>query len=154
MKLCERAGTGMGEDGDISAVMTVLVEGSDFEGPIADILRGVLDGHIVLSRDIAERGRFPAIDLLRSVSRSLPAAASETENQLIGEVRKLLGLYERSEVMIQSGLYSPGSDPHLDRAVKHWPALDAFIGQTGDAAIAESFLKLRTCLADQPNTNV
>lgn len=148
MKLCERAGTGQAEDGDITAVMTVLVEGSDFEGPIADILRGVLDGHIVLNRDIAERGRYPAIDVLRSVSRSLPAAASDTENQLIGEVRKLLGIYERSEVMIQAGLYAPGSDPLLDRAVKHWAALDAFIGQSGDATIAESFLKLRTCLAD------
>lgn len=154
MKLCERAGTGAGEDGDISAVMTVLVEGSDFEGPIADILRGVLDGHIVLNRDIAERGRYPAIDVLRSVSRSLPMAASESENQLIAEVRKLLGLYERSEVMIQSGLYAPGSDPQLDRAVKHWPAIDAFIGQTGDASIAESFLKLRTCMAEGPNTPV
>jgi len=150
MKLCERAGPGAGDDGDISAVLSVLVEGSDFEGPIADLLRGVLDGHIVLNRDIAERGRYPAIDLLRSVSRSLPSAASDAENQLIREVRQLISVYEKSEVMVQSGLYSPGSDPQLDLAVKLWPALDGFIGQTGDMTIAESFLKLRSHLAEAP----
>lgn len=150
MKLCERAGPGAGDNGDISAVLSVLVEGSDFEGPIADILRGVLDGHIVLNRDIAERGRYPAIDLLRSVSRSLPAAASDAENQLIAEVRHLISVYEKSEVMVQSGLYAPGSDPQLDRAVKLWPALDSFFGQAGELSIAESFLKLRAHLAETP----
>lgn len=150
MKLCERAGPGAEDDGDISAVLSVLVEGSDFEGPIADILRGVLDGHIVLNRDIAERGRYPAIDLLRSVSRSLPSAASDAENQLISEVRHLISVYEKSEVMVQSGLYAPGSDPQLDRAARLWPTLDGFIGQTGEMSIAESFLKLRSHLAETP----
>ena len=77
MGLAERAGPGPEGTGDITAVFSVLVAGSDMEEPVADILRGVLDGHVVLDRQIAERGRFPAIDLLRSVSRSLPEAASE-----------------------------------------------------------------------------
>lgn len=147
MQLCERAGPGIGTSGDITAIMTVLVEGGDFDGPVADIVRGVLDGHVVLSRDIAERGRYPAIDLLRSVSRSLPLAASESENQMITEVRTLLGAYERSEALVRSGLYSPGSDPVLDRAVALWPKIDAFLGETTEETIPESFLKLRSCLA-------
>jgi flagellum-specific ATP synthase len=105
MALAERAGPGSGLTGDITAVFSVLVAGSDMEGPVADIIRGVLDGHVVLDRRIAERGRYPAIDLLRSVSRSLPDAASPEENRLIGEARRLLGAYERAELMIQSGLY-------------------------------------------------
>ena len=80
--------------GDITAVFTVLVAGSDMDEPVADILRGVLDGHVVMDRAIAERGRFPAIDLLRSVSRSLPDAATKEENALISEARRLLGAYE------------------------------------------------------------
>ncbi len=98
--------------------------------PVADILRGVLDGHIVLSRDIAERGRFPAIDLSRSVSRSLPAAATEAQNQMISETRKLVGSYEQSEVMIRAGLYAEGSDPLLDQAVRVHDELDSFFGKT------------------------
>lgn len=149
MALCERAGPGQGDMGDITAVMTVLVAGSDMEGPVADILRGVLDGHIVLDREIAERGRYPAVNLLRSVSRSLPGAASESENALISEARQLLGAYDRSEIMVQSGLYSAGSDPLLDRAVALWPRLDGFLAEGTTGGIAESFLRLRTILAGQ-----
>ncbi|MBA3910420.1 MAG: flagellum-specific ATP synthase FliI [Rhodobacter sp.] len=150
MGLAERAGPGPdgpGGAGDITAVFSVLVAGSDMDEPVADILRGVLDGHVILDRRIAERGRFPAIDLLRSVSRSLPEAASEEENTLIGEARRLLGAYDRAELMIQAGLYASGSDPVIDQAIKLWPALDAFLAEAAPASgIAGSFERLRACL--------
>jgi flagellum-specific ATP synthase len=149
MGLAERAGPGPEGAGDITAVFSVLVAGSDMDEPVADILRGVLDGHVVMDRRIAERGRFPAIDLLRSVSRSLPDAANEQENALIGEARRLLGAYDRAEMMIQAGLYTAGSDPVVDRAIKFWPALDAFLAEVAPATGVEgSFERLRACLAD------
>jgi flagellum-specific ATP synthase len=115
--------------------------------PVADILRGVLDGHIVMDRAIAERGRFPAINLLRSVSRSLPDAANEAENALISEARRLLGAYERAEMMIQAGLYANGSDPLVDAAIKVWTALDGFLAEDGAAGIENCFKRLEACLA-------
>jgi flagellum-specific ATP synthase len=148
MGLAERAGPGPEGAGDITAVFSVLVAGSDMEEPVADILRGVLDGHVVLDRRIAERGRFPAIDLLRSVSRSLPEAASAEENALIIEARRLLGAYDRAEMMIQAGLYSAGSDPLIDRAIRHWPLLDAFLAEPAPPiGVAGSFERLRACLS-------
>ena len=147
MSLCERAGPGsVGHSGDITAVFTVLVAGSDMESPVADILRGVLDGHVVLERKIAERGRFPAIDLLRSVSRSLPEAASAEENAMILEARRLLGVYEKSEVMVRAGLYSEGSDPVLDQALSIWDDLDRFIGQSEAVDTQNSFSRLALML--------
>jgi flagellum-specific ATP synthase len=147
MGLTERAGPGASGPGDITAILSVLVAGSDMEGPVADVMRGVLDGHVVLSREIAERGRYPAIDLLRSVSRSLPQAASEAENKAITRARQLLGAYDRAEMMVQAGLYSPGSDPLTDGAVKVRDALDAFIAAPAGADIAESFAALDKVLA-------
>jgi flagellum-specific ATP synthase len=147
MAWAERAGPGAEGSGDITAVFSVLVAGSDMEETVADILRGVLDGHVVMDRRIAERGRFPAIDLLRSVSRSLPDAASPDENADITEARRLLGAYDRAELMIQAGLYARGSDPLIDRAIRVWPALDAFLAEDapGDG-IQGSFQRLRTAL--------
>ena len=146
MSLCERAGPGVAGEGSITAVFSVLVAGSDMEEPIADILRGTLDGHIVLDREIAERGRYPAIDVGKSVSRSLPDAASPAENALIAETRRLLGAYERSEMMIRSGLYTAGSDPVLDQAVRAWPDLDAFFSETTQNDPAHSFDRLALIL--------
>jgi flagellum-specific ATP synthase len=147
MGLAERAGPGPEGSGDITAVFSVLVAGSDMEEPVADILRGVLDGHVVLDRRIAERGRFPAIDLLRSVSRSLPDAANEDENALIRDARAVLGTYDRAEMMIQAGLYAAGSDPLIDRAIQVWPGLDAFLAENAPATGVEgSFERLRACL--------
>ena len=149
MALAERAGPGAEGAGDITGVFSVLVAGSDMEEPVADILRGVLDGHVVLDRAIAERGRFPAINLLRSVSRSLPDAASAAENALILEARRLLGAYDRAELMIQAGLYASGSDPLIDKAIAIWPELDAFIGAMEDAGVAKSFEALTQILHRQ-----
>ncbi|WP_088632926.1 FliI/YscN family ATPase [Phaeobacter sp. 22II1-1F12B] len=140
--LCERAGPGTVDQGSITAIFSVLVAGSDMDEPIADILRGVLDGHIVLDRDIAERGRFPAINVGKSVSRSLPDAANEAENKIIANARKLLGAYEQSEVMIKAGLYAAGADPVLDSAVKVWPELDAYFSKEESGEIRDSFNRL------------
>ena len=146
MGLSERAGTGAAGQGDITAVFSVLVAGSDMEGPVADVMRGVLDGHVVLDRTIAERGRFPAIDVLRSVSRALPDAASADENALLLRARQMLGAYDRAALMVQSGLYSPGSDPVTDAAIRAWPELDAFIGTASTEGAAGSFTRLRAIL--------
>ena len=147
MSLAERAGPGPEGAGDITAVFSVLVAGSDMDEPVADILRGVLDGHVVMEREIAERGRYPAINLLRSVSRSLPYAASEDENALIARARRLLGAYDRAEMMIQAGLYAKGSDPLIDAAIRVWPALDAFLAEDEPEDVAASFARLSAILA-------
>ena len=130
--LCERAGPGPFGKGDISGVFSVLVAASDMDEPIADITRGVLDGHVVLDRGIAERGRFPAIDVRRSVSRSLPGIATEEENALLARMRRVLTAYENAALMIQTGLYAPGSDPAHRR---------------GDPALAEARRLRRRALA-------
>jgi len=153
MSLAERSGPGLEGSGDITAIFSVLVAGSDMEEPVADILRGVLDGHVVLDRTIAERGRYPAIDLLRSVSRSLPDAASKMENQLITVARRLLGAYDRAEMMIQAGLYTHGSDPLIDRALRVWPGLDSFLAQDETEDAAHSFARLAEILAHESGTH-
>ena len=149
MSLAERAGPGTGDAGDITAIFSVLVAGSDMEEPIADILRGTLDGHIVLDRAIAERGRFPAVDLLRSVSRSLPQAASDTENTLLAEFRALLGVYDRAEMMLQAGLYTTGSDPEIDRAAALWSEMDTFMTLEEPLDSAQSFKRLHCILTTE-----
>lgn len=154
MSLCERAGPGTTKQGDITAVFSVLVAGSDMDEPVADILRGVLDGHVVLDRKIAERGRYPAVDLLRSVSRSLPAAATTDQNKLISNVRKTLGIFDRNEMMISAGLYSHGSDAEIDRAIQAWPELDSFMAKMETRDIKDSFdqlgLIMRRVIATKP----
>lgn len=146
MGLAERAGPGVPGTGDITAIFSVLVAGSDMEGPVADTLRGVLDGHVVLDRKIAERGRYPAIDLLQSVSRSLPDAATEEENAMIADARRLLGAYDKAELMIQSGLYVRGADLVTDRAIQCWPALDRFLGNSAHLSVDGSFKLLADAL--------
>jgi flagellum-specific ATP synthase len=115
--------------------------------PVADWLRGVLDGHVVLDRAIAERGRFPAIDLVRSVSRALPGCAGRSENQLIAEARAHLGAWDRAAPMIRAGLYAPGSNPAIDAAIAAEPALERFLALTGSPSIQASFVALRQALA-------
>lgn len=144
--LSERAGPGATGQGDITAIYTVLVAGSDMEEPVADMLRGVLDGHVVLERSIAERGRFPAVDLLRSVSRSLPAAASVAENVMISEARALMGAYDRAEMMIQAGLYTHGSDAAIDAAIACHPQLERMLAHRSAGGSVESYAILRKAI--------
>lgn len=143
--LCERAGPGEEGSGDITAVYSVLVAGSDMEEPVADITRGVLDGHVVLERTIAERGRFPAVDVRRSVSRSLPDCATEEENALLRDARRLIGAYEDAEPMLRSGLYQPGSDPVVDAAAAAHGRLEHFATLPSESC-ARSFELLEAAL--------
>jgi flagellum-specific ATP synthase len=127
--LLERAGPGIDREGDITAIFTVLVDGDDHDEPVADAVRGILDGHLVLDRRIGERGRWPAIDVLRSISRALPRCHNDAENDLLTEARRLLDAYERMSEMIRLGAYRSGSDPLVDLAIHKQPAFDAFLGQ-------------------------
>lgn len=144
--LAERTGPGVEGVGDITAIFSVLVAGSDMDEPVADMVKSILDGHVILDRDIAERGRYPAINVRRSISRSLPKSASAEENKLLLEARKLIASYEDAAAMIQTGLYISGSDPAIDRAVKVWPKLDDFTTQRASTC-EESYQKLRSILA-------
>jgi flagellum-specific ATP synthase len=144
-QLCERAGPGADRQGDITAIYTVLVAGSDMEEPVADITRGVLDGHVILDRAIAERGRFPAVDVRRSVSRSLPHCASDEENRMIGLARRRIGAYEDVEPMIRTGLHVVGADPEVDAAIAVHEGLEEFVTRRS-AGIDESFAMLSKAL--------
>jgi flagellum-specific ATP synthase len=130
-RLLERAGPGV-RAGSITGLFTVLVEGDDHNEPIADAVRGILDGHVVLDRQIGERGRFPAINILRSVSRTMPGCNSADENALVLRARGLLGAYEDMAEMIRLGAYRPGSDTRTDEAIRYHPLLEAFLGQQPD----------------------
>lgn len=131
-ELAERTGPGGQAMGDITAIFSVLVAGSDFEEPVADMVRGILDGHIVLSRKIAERGRFPAIDVLKSVSRSLPKAASDAQNESLKLYRRLMMTYEEIAPMVRAGLYEFGKDPQADIAYTLFPELDGYLTENSD----------------------
>ena len=144
--LTERAGPGAEGQGDITAVFSVLVAGSDMDEPVADMVRGILDGHVILDREIAERGRYPAIDIRRSVSRSLPEAASSAENAMLARARAILADHEDAAPMIRAGLYVAGSDPSIDEAIRLWPALDRFVGSVAEGNSHRSFLQLHSII--------
>ena len=127
-RLLERAGPGCGQ-GSITGLFTVLVEGDDHNEPIADAVRGILDGHITLDRSVAERGRYPPINILRSVSRVMPGCNSEAETALIRRARALVSTYEDMADLIRLGAYRKGSDPAVDEAMRYYPAIEAFLAQ-------------------------
>ncbi len=127
-KLLERAGPGTGE-GSITGLFTVLVEGDDHNEPITDAVRSIVDGHIVLDRAIAERGRYPAINILRSVSRTMPGCNSDAENKVVSRARQLMAQYEDMAEMIRLGAYRRGSDPLVDESIHYQPELDKFLSQ-------------------------
>lgn len=131
-ELAERTGPGPKAGGDITAIFSVLVAGSDFDEPVADMVRGILDGHIVLSRKIAERGRYPAIDVLRSVSRALPKAATEAQNNSLQTYRQLITTYDEIAPMIRAGLYEFGKDQKADIAYTLFPDLDRYLTEPSD----------------------
>ena len=145
-QFCERAGPGSEGKGDITAVFSVLVAGSNMEEPVADMVRGILDGHVVLERSIAERGRYPAIDIPRSVSRALPGCASNNENELLLHARRLIGAYENARTLISAGLYQPGSDPLLDEAVQKYEGIDKFITLKNQGSAEKTFTDLEAVL--------
>lgn len=145
-ELAERSGPGATSQGDITAIFSVLVAGSDMEEPVADMIRGILDGHIVLSRDIAERYRYPAIDVLKSVSRALPRAASDDENRLLSQYRRNVALYEEVAPMIRANLYEKGHDAEGDRAIELYPRLDRFVSETNAGDIKDAFAHLSSLL--------
>ncbi|MFS2014874.1 flagellar protein export ATPase FliI [Azospirillum sp. CT11-132] len=128
-RLLERAGPGVVGAGTITGLFTVLVDGDDHNEPIADAVRGILDGHIVMERKIGERGRYPAINILRSVSRTMPGCNTANENELVGYARRLLSSYDNMEEMIRLGAYRRGTDPQVDEAIHYQPALEAFLKQ-------------------------
>ena len=127
-RLLERAGTGSGT-GVITALYTVLVEGDDLSDPIADTVRSILDGHVVLSRSLAEKNHFPAIDVLQSISRLAPEIASEGVMRAAGAVRDMMSAYREARDLIQVGAYAAGSDARVDVAVAAQPQIDAFLKQ-------------------------
>lgn len=127
-RLLERAGPGV-DEGSVTGLFTVLVDGDDHNEPVADAVRGILDGHIVLERRIGERGRYPAVNVLRSVSRTMPHCNREEENALVIAARRHLATYGDMEEMIRLGAYRAGSNPAVDEAIRLNPALEAFLGQ-------------------------
>ena len=144
-QLVERAGNGGVGGGSITAFYTVLTEGDDPNDPVADAARAVLDGHIVLSRQIAETGLYPAIDIEASVSRLMPLITTPEQRQLIRRFRQLNAAYAQNRDLITIGAYAKGSDPRVDEAIQYWPAIQKFLQQDGDESIsfAQSFAALK-----------
>lgn len=134
-RLLERAGPGCGTQGDITGIYTVLVDGDDHNEPIADTVRGILDGHVVLDRRIAESGRYPAVDLQRSLSRMLPGCHTPIEREIMKGARRMLGKHGDMEDLIRIGAYRPGSDPDTDAAIRFFAPAEAYLTQDrNDAA--------------------
>jgi flagellum-specific ATP synthase len=131
-RLLERAGPGAEGQGSITGLFTVLVEGDDHNEPVADTVRGILDGHVVLDRAIAERGRYPSVNVLRSVSRTMPDCNTDEQNALVARARRLLATYDDMAELIRLGAYRRGSDPGVDEAIEYNAALEEFLAQEKD----------------------
>jgi flagellum-specific ATP synthase len=155
-RMLERAGPGPElpgrPTGHITALFTVLVEGDDHNEPVADAVRGTLDGHVILDRRIAQSGRYPAVDVLRSLSRSVPACNSAEENALTQRARAILALHADMADLVRLGAYRAGSDPAVDEAIAIAPRLEAVLRQGRDerAPLADSFARLRAAVEGKP----
>jgi flagellum-specific ATP synthase len=128
-KLLERAGPGEAGKGSVTGLFTVLVDGDDHNEPIADAARGILDGHIVLDRAIAERGRYPAVNILRSISRTMPACNRNEENDIVSHARRHLAAYENMAEMIRLGAYRKGTNKEVDEAIGFYGPLEEYLRQ-------------------------
>jgi len=126
-KVLERSGRS--KAGAITAIYTVLVDGDDFNEPIADAVRGILDGHVILSRSIAAKNHFPSVDVLNSVSRLFPEIAAKEQQEASAFIRNMIATYNNSEDLIAIGAYEKGADPRIDKSVTLKPVIDAFMQQ-------------------------
>ena len=124
--------TGTNDSGAITAIYTILVEGDDMNEPVADAVRGFLDGHIVLSRKLANANHFPAVDVLQSVSRLDRAVCSKNEVEVISKARDLLSIYKQNEDLINVGAYVKKSNPKIDLAIDKFNSLESFLKQSYD----------------------
>ncbi|WP_108397875.1 flagellar protein export ATPase FliI [Devosia submarina] len=149
-RLLERAGPGTPSTGSVTGLFTVLVEGDDHNEPIADAVRGILDGHIVMERGIAERGRYPAVNVLRSISRTMPGCVPVDFRPTLQKARELMSIYSDMEELIRLGAYRKGSDPKVDRAIAINPQLEAFLSQSREetTTIAEGYKMLEAIVAE------
>lgn len=127
-QLLERCGTN--EHGTVTGFYTILVEGDDLDEPVSDAVRGILDGHLVLSRDLAQRNHYPAIDVLGSVSRLAPKVTTTLHQQAAGAVRRYMAIYHESEDLINAGVYTAGSNPEIDAAIAKRREINALLQQT------------------------
>jgi flagellum-specific ATP synthase len=148
-KLLERAGPGTGV-GTITGIFTVLVDGDDHNEPIADAVRGILDGHVVMQRSIAERGRFPAINILKSVSRTMPRSANPDYLPVIMRGRQVMATYADMEELIRLGAYRAGSSAEVDEAIRLHEPLEAFLRQAKDekSSLDDGYRQLAQILAN------
>lgn len=153
-RLLERAGPGLINSGSVTGLFTVLVEGDDHNEPIADAVRGILDGHIVMERAIAERGRYPAVNVLRSISRTMPGCVPDDFQPVLRRARELMSVFADMEELIRLGAYRKGSDPNVDRAIAINPQLEAYLSQPRDetTTIADGYKMLEEIVtqADAP----
>lgn len=149
-QLMERAGPGTEGAGDITAIYTVLVDGGDMNEPVADTVRGIMDGHVVLDRHIAERGRFPAINLYKSVSRMLPDCHTDEEFAVFQTARRTLARYADMEELIRIGAYRHGADKEVDAAIRFFGPAEAFLAQKKEESMAseETFARLYQLLGE------
>ncbi len=148
-QLVERTGNGRPGGGSITAFYTVLTEGDDQQDPVADSARAILDGHIVLSRALAEQGRYPAIDIEASISRAMMSLIAPQQFELVRKFKQLYSRYQRNRDLVNLGAYVAGSDPMLDQAIALYPSLERFLqqGMTQRAEYRPSVAALEQLLA-------
>lgn len=152
-RLLERAGPGLVGKGSITGLFTVLVEGDNHNEPVADAVRGILDGHVVMERSIAERGRYPAINVLKSVSRTMPRCVPEEYQPILRKAKQLLSTYTDMEELIRLGAYRKGSDATVDEAISRFEPIETFLNQRkGEAtSLSEGYLQLANLLEMTPS---